>query len=117
MSKQLVSRGLLYTFIFGALFFFLNRSASQESLTHTLIMSVIAAAVFGICYVAMFNALTSPAKKMKVGIVLPITVILGIVIGHFTNQMKLGVGLGLVLGIVIAFLWDYLSKDHKGESE
>ncbi|MCD8915717.1 hypothetical protein K2V61_09190 [Staphylococcus simulans] len=117
MSKQLVSRAILYTFIFGALFFFLNRMASHETISHTLILSVTAAVVFGVCYIALFSALTSPARKMKVGIILPITLILGIIIGQITNHMKIGIGAGLIAGLAIAFLWDFLSKDSKGESE
>lgn len=117
MSKQLVSRAILYIFIFGALFFFLNRMGSQAPLMHTLLLSIGAALVFGICYIAMFSALTSPARKIKFGIVLPITVILGIVIGQLTGHMKIGVGTGVIIGIIIAFLWDLLSKDRNGDSE
>ena len=117
MTKQIVSRAILYTFIFGALFFFLNRMNTHETVMHTLLLSIIAAAAFGICYIAMFSALTSPARKIKFGIVLPITVILGIVIGQITGHMKIGVGAGVICGIVIAFLWDLLSKDRNGESE
>lgn len=117
MSKKLISRAVLYTFIFGALFFFLNKSASDASMSHILTMTIIASLVFGFGYILLFSTLSAPAKRMKVGIVLPITVILGIIIGQVTNHMKIFVAFGFLLGLIIALIWDFLSNNHKGESQ
>ncbi|MBF7020408.1 hypothetical protein ISO99_10845 [Staphylococcus sp. 18_1_E_LY] len=115
MNKNLFSRTVTITIIFGILFFILNYFGQHDRDIPALVgKSILAALVLGVLYFTLFAMMHTPELKFKFGTTIPIAMLICVIIGGILSTLKIAIIAGLVLGVIAGYIWVYIDKRKQG---
>ena len=88
MDKALIQRAIKVALIFMIVFFLLNYFTMKHSDLMHVVGTLLATLAFFIIYIVAFTILSSDERKMIYGTTLPISLVICLLIEHFSLQRK-----------------------------